>query len=873
MASIITIAGEKLFAAKAQANEQLDIDTFIFANVPNQDPTAPINREEGIPTEHKVHEQIVQQVGRINDNVVVYSTVLDSLTGPFEFNWVGLYSSVNQTLVAINHIPTTVKTITKPGVAGNTLNRNFGIEYSGIADLTGINVSPETWQLDFTARLGGMDKLTQQLAADMNGKDWFIEEGLKVLPRETANSFSVLPGVGYVSGLRIELKQEHILIVQSYPQFVYVDAWFSGNANSTWSPQLAFTITNGEMDDYVDPSGAQHYVYKLAVVNATDDAEDLRDTDGLSEKIDKSIRSATVQEVKSGKFKKVGMRLSLTDRDNGIFVITDEGSYDGITTLDAGNGKVAKAETSSLSTLKQFGAIEGHDVRPIMEALDALHDTVTTVKSGIETYLLSDGLHLRNKMISWDLSCTFDCSGNQGVSVVLDGPKINYRGGNIKNSGFYSILATPLAKECSISNVHSDSAKYTAFFDQGTDNTWDKLTSSDSGWDLCSTLGSVRSTWNKCIAKRPKRHGFSSDPSANGTVWNDCITIDNGGYLNEGSDAFHLEDGVLFDDYQVAEVNRCKAIYTDEHIALVDYTYKGLIRALRTENVYRTTINSFEIIASELIKEKLIYNNIILFGDSRITSSLITPSTVLNDLVIPFGIITLGQQDVVLNNPKGSFIINKKGYGGTMMIIEPKVDGINGIQTLNTFVSTIGGLQNIGISIKGGRLSNFDSVVDRICENCIFDVELINIKEPYKFKADISDSNRQSKNVVIKGKAKDITGSFLEEKINDRAENILVENVYFSGTIGVLRTGNFSTSKWVGCNASNASVQIVENILGGGGIHLNASARSSYDAIHDIVTQVPTNLFTPHSFGSTLRVEGGACYVAEGITSADWNLM
>lgn len=276
MASVITIAGEQLFAAKAQANEQLDIDTFIFANVPNQDPNTPINREEGIPTAHIVYQQNVQQVGRINDNVVVYSTVLDSITGPFEFNWVGLYSSVNQKLVAINHVPTVTKTATAQGAAGNTLNRNFGIEYSGIAELTGITVDAGTWQLDFTARLSGMDLLTQQLAADMNGKDWFIADGLKVVPRTTANSFSVTPGVGYVSGLRVELKQEHILIVQSYPQFVYVDAWFSGNANSTWSPQLAFTVTNTEMDDYVDPSGAKHYVYKLAVINAADDVEDLR---------------------------------------------------------------------------------------------------------------------------------------------------------------------------------------------------------------------------------------------------------------------------------------------------------------------------------------------------------------------------------------------------------------------------------------------------------------------------------------------------------------------------------------------------------------------------------------------------------------------
>ncbi len=300
MASVITIAGEQLFAAKAQANEQLDIDTFIFANVPNQDPNAPINREEGIPTANIVYQQNVQQVGRINDNVVVYSTVLDSITGPFEFNWVGLYSSVNQKLVAINHVPTVTKTATAPGAAGNTLNRNFGIEYSGIADLTGITVEPETWQLDFTARLSGMDLLTQQLAADMNGKDWFIDDGLKVVPRTTANTFSVTPGVGYVSGLRVELKQEHILIVQSYPQFVYVDAWFSGNANSTWSPQLAFTVTNTEMDDYIDPSGTQHYVYKLAVINAADAVEDHRENSMLKEKSALSLSYLKNKKLKEG---------------------------------------------------------------------------------------------------------------------------------------------------------------------------------------------------------------------------------------------------------------------------------------------------------------------------------------------------------------------------------------------------------------------------------------------------------------------------------------------------------------------------------------------------------------------------------------------
>ena len=292
MAQVITIAGERLFALKAQNNEQLDIDTFIFANVPGQDPNATIDRNESVPpVGQQVHQQIVQQVGRVNDNVVIYSTVLDSVTGPFDFNWVGLYSSVNQTLIAVSHIPSVSKTITVPGAAGNTLNRNFGIEYSGIADLTGISIAPETWQLDFTARLSGMDELTRQLAADMNGKDWFIGDGFKVVLRSTANTFNVTAGAGYVSGLRVELKQDHILTLQSYPQFVYVDAWFDGDASSQWKPKTAFTVTNGEMDDYIDVNGKQHYVFKLARIIADDVVEDFRNVQGLPQKINKHIEN------------------------------------------------------------------------------------------------------------------------------------------------------------------------------------------------------------------------------------------------------------------------------------------------------------------------------------------------------------------------------------------------------------------------------------------------------------------------------------------------------------------------------------------------------------------------------------------------------
>ena len=359
MASIITIAGEKLFAQKAQANEQLDIDTFIFANVPGQDPAAPIDRDEAMPDiGQQVHQQIVQQVGRINENVVVYSTVLDSVTGDFDFNWVGLYSSVNDTLVAINHIPTTPKTATAAGVAGNTLNRNFGIEYSGIADLTGITVAPETWQLDFTARLSGMDELTRNLAKDLNGTDSFIDDGFKVVPRETVNSFSVLPGIGYVNGLRIALTDEAILNADSYPKFIYVDAYFDGEASSVWKPKHLLSITSEELTDYIDETGKQHYVVKLANITTADEVEDLRLL--ADDKKTKAVIFETVNEAINYKGLKVGQRVEIIERDKALFDVVegDAENSNGFSKIASKKDNVALSlRYNSQKTSKQFGVV------------------------------------------------------------------------------------------------------------------------------------------------------------------------------------------------------------------------------------------------------------------------------------------------------------------------------------------------------------------------------------------------------------------------------------------------------------------------------------------------------------------------------------
>lgn len=400
MASVITIAGEKLFAAKAQANEQLDIDTFIFANVPAQDATAPINREEGLPADHVVHQQIVQQVGRINDNVVVYSTVLDSITGPFEFNWVGLYSSINNTLVAINHIPTTPKTKTEAGVAGNTLNRNFGIEYSGIADLTGIDVAPETWQLDFTARLQGMDKLTQQLAKDLNGADSFIDDGFKVVSRTTANTFSVMPGVGYVNGLRVEILESKVLIADSYPKNVYVDACFTGDASSTWKPEKTIKITEGELNDFVDEGGKEHYLVKIAVLNSASEIDDLRIS--FTDKYEKNIRV----------FESLAAAISYeSSKENQIVQVLDKNNaqYEYLYIESEGAG-IHKAKNGLSLKLVNKPSVNNKDVGSTFEAIK-----VQAERGGGVVYLNNDEEEL---------------AGPAAINSPINDDKISIRGTN-----------------------------------------------------------------------------------------------------------------------------------------------------------------------------------------------------------------------------------------------------------------------------------------------------------------------------------------------------------------------------------------------------------------------------------------------------------
>ena len=149
----MTNAGLALFARALQEGFTVPVDRMLFADIPGLDTDAEPSPETTRPAaETIVHEGVITNAGKLDANQVIYSYVLPATLGPFYINWIGLYSTQYETLIAIYHVPRHYKSNTSGFQVGNTLYKNFAIQYENIGDLSGITVPPESWQYDFDDR-------------------------------------------------------------------------------------------------------------------------------------------------------------------------------------------------------------------------------------------------------------------------------------------------------------------------------------------------------------------------------------------------------------------------------------------------------------------------------------------------------------------------------------------------------------------------------------------------------------------------------------------------------------------------------------------------------------------------------------------------
>ena len=275
MSVIMTAAGEALKARLQAEGKPLVIDTFVFAHIPNLDPTEQLTPGITVPTEQVVYAYPIPDEYRayVNPNQVVYSALLGSDVGDWSFNWQGLVCSEYDTLIAAATFPTLEKRKYSgaTGAAGNNLTRNFLLEFSGAKELTGITISADVWQLDFTIRLLGMDERERLSNFDLYGAGWFSGDGWK-LARQ-GGQYACAPGFGYVGGIRAGLAEPMPVVATFTPADCLKPQ--GSDRVATAAPMVVEPDTEVPFSA-ADETGLMHYRARIASINAQGEVIDLR---------------------------------------------------------------------------------------------------------------------------------------------------------------------------------------------------------------------------------------------------------------------------------------------------------------------------------------------------------------------------------------------------------------------------------------------------------------------------------------------------------------------------------------------------------------------------------------------------------------------
>lgn len=277
MSQVITNAFEQYWQSSLAAEQPVVLDEFVLADIPNLDITSPIDPDTGLPPAGQiVYRQDVDQRGRVNNNAVAYSIVMDTAIGDFSFNAMYLRNKANGVvgMIVYKGRETKLKTDQPTAQTGNSLVKSMLMGYDQAAEATLTQVDAGTWQIDYAARLRGQDEDLRQLASQLYGHHTFIGNGFKVV--EQAGAYQVTQGVAVVGGLRIELQQPEVIYPGSKPIGVWVDVYRSGSLLSEHQNHFTLITSVADLTDHVDGNGYQHYVAKLAMIAADSTAEDGR---------------------------------------------------------------------------------------------------------------------------------------------------------------------------------------------------------------------------------------------------------------------------------------------------------------------------------------------------------------------------------------------------------------------------------------------------------------------------------------------------------------------------------------------------------------------------------------------------------------------
>ncbi|MBL0605835.1 phage tail protein [Aeromonas caviae] len=277
MSQIITNAFASYLQASLANQTPVVLDEFVLANIPGLDPNKPISPDLGLPPAGQiVHRRAVDQRGRINNDAVAYTIVMDTTVGDFSFNALYLINKASGMVGMIVHkgLETKLKTNEASGQTGNSLVKSMLMEYDRASEATATHVDASTWQIDYAARLRGMDDDLRLQALQFFGPATFYGDGFKLV--NEAGVYKVQPGVAYVGGLRAQLDEVRKVTPGAKPVGLWLDIYRAGSLLDAWVNHFTLTLSVPPLTDYLDGNGYQHHVAQVATINSDGSVTDLR---------------------------------------------------------------------------------------------------------------------------------------------------------------------------------------------------------------------------------------------------------------------------------------------------------------------------------------------------------------------------------------------------------------------------------------------------------------------------------------------------------------------------------------------------------------------------------------------------------------------
>lgn len=272
MTTLATPQLEQYISQQIVSGQTVVFDEFIFANIPNLTADNLQNHLVIPSASHIVHRQVVSQTGVVNQNAVVYSVTIGSDIGDFDFNFIGLINKSKGLLGIAIYTDTVKKLKNKNGIQGNSLTRSILLEFSNAPQHTNITIPAETWQIDFTLRLKGLDEKIRLTNRDLYGRAVFFDDGF-LLKRKSGNNFTITAGAAYVEGVRASINAAEDITL-ALPCSVYVDVVHHCTVTGAYQTEVKFLKT--AKDDYLDVAGNQHYVQILADIDLNGNITDRR---------------------------------------------------------------------------------------------------------------------------------------------------------------------------------------------------------------------------------------------------------------------------------------------------------------------------------------------------------------------------------------------------------------------------------------------------------------------------------------------------------------------------------------------------------------------------------------------------------------------